>query len=537
MIKKISYGLVFLSFLICFVANFLTFELHRDIVFFEYLARDLFLYNGEWKYWSIKAAPAFFPDVFFYLVGFKLGIPPNLNILFVVLMQILLLLWAIYLILRKCTNFSKSSVVAVFISITSCFLLVDSRTNMWLWMNGNNDHYASLLGPFWCLYFILCFLSTDKKKWLIALLVGLVVSSTSTIVTHLTFTIPAILFICFELICYKDRIIFRKKLLSILSVIISSVLIAYVLSILIVPHSGLGTRVPLTWDSIAVSWLCFLGALRLVFDLKDLYSLIPSIAFTVIFIFLSIKLFTVGNTIWASDEKTINNSHFLLIFFFFVVPINVTGVILSGGFVDFWGLRYFAFPLALSMVVSLSLFGATISERNIVYSLLVINVLSLVLSSIFVVHSRPESFSQFIKNGVPGYAMPISACLKEIESKGYVLDAGVGDFTYRAIELLSENKRYISIMSNNYPFYFLSTKGVFVDRKKYKWNKINWIILNKTNRPYWFGLDLNYAKQLPSASIKYTCSAADAEIWYYANDELDAFYRPYIEQFLFYSSK
>jgi len=515
--------------------------LHSDSLFLEALSVDLFSHGGSWADWKFSPAPAYLPDMLLYFIAYALLPDASWRIFFVSAAQVLILTITVIWVSKQIYPKLSRNAVSIIILMVAFVTLVSARSGMWLYFYTTNNHFASLVFSLLSLGLFIRFFEKPALPTaaILAFIGGIAQASTS--IYLICFTAPAFVLVLSALFILGKSTVnyrfYRNKLIGMLPILIASHLFSVLVDKVLTYHSPLEGRAPASLEAAGNSFKLFLQATGSAFSFDNRSTLAFSLVVASSFIFLlykllgSVKLNASGLIITLHppttnvvDWKFVSSSIFLAI----VVPVNVMGAVLSGGFADVAGYRYFMFPIALALILTVILLDQArrkISMSwNIFYFIFTFLIVGL---SIQVVKKSTQSFHP-VNN--------VAACLSDIEGSGFKLQAGIADYwNARGVsEYLPKNSPILATVNDLSPFFWMSTIGPILRPSQYSEYKYNFAILRNIadGGPFNYTPD-TIGKILPAPTSIHSCSDSKTQIWLYKGRELDLTMKASNSAFLF----
>jgi len=220
-----------------------------------------------------------------------------------------------------------------------------------------------------------------------------------------------------------------------------------------------------------------------------------------------------------------------LVFLLVAFPVDVLGSVLSGGFVDNYGYRYFAFPIVLGVLLwvvlldARSVFQRRWSRPAVLALFAALAVLGVATSKRLLAQSGRTSYAEALRKGTWGPGEPIGACLDREAEKGFVFGAGIGDFwNARAVTYTTAKPLYILPVTNDaMPFFHMMSLGPLMYPSRYGFDTYNFAIVRRSGTQAQFEVTPEtIGRHLPRPTRIVSCENSDSELWLYANQELDA---------------
>ena len=525
-------------------------KLHSDLLFFDDLTVDIFSFSGSILDWKFPPAPAFFPDILLYWVAYFLFDGVVSRVVFVCAAQAFLVAWAsIYLatVVRPLlTDFAKSLIVL----LVAAVILVSLRSNMWLFFNSTNNHFASLLCALAGFAWLLQFVRSGRYSYLIGVALACFSGALSTPVFILTFSSPIVV-LALSWMGVRGVCGTKQALPVILAVFVGHAAAAGVGSA-VVRYSAFAERVPLSLASMANAIQMLRAAFVLVFSRDNLYTLGLSVFFVAVFVFLAVRVYgwtrirvlrSNRNGVILRFSYPVEQQFFVFLLLYCIVAslIVVTGSLLSGAFADPYGFRYFSLPVGVGVllwVLGLD-FNGVLEKRvfRVFVALTVALCATAGAKDAFVLFDEygKSGVEKVLVSGAP-YLEAESACLKKIEEDGFVFGSGIGDFwNARGLRYRMGSKSYIlPVTKDGRVFFHMMGLGPLETPARYGVERYNFAVLNKSETHSQFDLTPEtLGMSLPRPDAVESCKGSDREIWIYSSDSLDHFVQQKIGQFLF----
>lgn len=547
MYQKILMVLSIILFVFTTILIYSKVELHSDILFLNDLYMDIFFNSGNWSDWKLTPAPAYFPDMILYFIGCNIFEFAEQRIMFVVFSQaILLLVTLIWLSKLLYQPLSTNGIIIIILMLTFVTLVI-SKSNMWFYFNSANNHYSTLLLSLLLLGLILKFLFSQSYRIGISIVFIGILAQISSGTFLLEFLFPALITIIsiFYFICKSNCYLEIKKKISLLGFILVSIFIlSKIIESSITYNNPMLGRTNISIDLTVNSIKMFLLAIKNAFLLDNYYTLSLSVIVLLSMVFF--YLCPVIKIRFVFDEKsrlysfvikkiiTQNNlqidiSKTLLLY---SIPIAILGSIISGGFVDIYGLRYYMFPFALSMLIFIIWIDKLkICKYNWITTFIFIFLAYLVIKSYLLILKKDNFFQhdRFINSGA-------SMCMKKlIENDKVDFISGVSDYWMaRSTSYGMNDKIKIEPITNDLqPFFWMNTIGPLINRENYEKRFYNFLIIRKNEGdPFTFNAK-TVGSLVPKNHKVFNCEESNVEIWYYDNAELDLLVKNIQANFLF----
>jgi hypothetical protein len=495
--------------------------LHSDILFLEELFRDLFS-GGAWHDWKLTPAPAYFPDMLLYLIAHLLGLTPSNAIFIVSIVQCYIFALALIWLARVIKVDLTKLAISIILLLVALFVYVVSKSNIWFFFYSTNNHYASVVGGLVSLGLYLRLQSKFNFKYALIFVLILVLSTLSTPVFIINFSIPIALMLLGQFLValfdktqsvYRYGDLAKNFLLVLISLAIVRLINSYTLF-----HDPMAGRTGFSIDKSTASFNAILNATKNGFISDNLYVLsfnsflVCSIIYALLWLFSGLSMAMRGDKVINDKTKPFA---FSVVFSLVSLFSGLISVVASGGFADFAGYRYLAFPLSICVLLLVVLLDA---EKGIYQHLCRVLVALTVFFCACVAYVLIER-SGFDDSS--SKAKILSICIdKYAESND--LRAGISDYwNARGVELQTTTKRSIrSVNSDMSPFFWMSSLGPWISPQKYGLY-FNFVIVNSELNPGPFGFSSSkISKLLPKPSKVLSCEHSDATLWVYDGDEL-----------------
>lgn len=527
-------------------------NLHSDLLFLDSVAADLFDHGGAWSHWKITPAPAYFPDMLAYALAYFVFPHPPQRIVFVSMVQAMLLAWSC-LYLARAIKPSLSIHAKLFVLlVTTAVVLVSAHSSMWLFFNSTNNHFAALIFPLLCLAWTINFLRDKEVRGLLLVACGVAIGTASTSIFTLAFTLPALMFLARSGIVFRAHRQLRQSAFRVAAAVLAGQAAAMLLRKFLLTYDAMEGRPLFTTDAALHALKAFVSATRTTFGAENKYTLALALFLSlcivtvlidwVASIRVSINPTSAGSPI-AELEVTGKNWAYGLgvMFLCTALPINVIGAVLSGGFGDDCGYRYFAFPIALGMLLFIlmldfkSVFASRRTGLIAALSTVVLACLGLLSVKPLLLQTSRTSYSEVMTKGGVELADVIGTCIDSEASKGFVFGAGIGDFwNARGLSYHTNKTPYIlPVIKDATPFFHMMSLGPLMDPRKYGITSYNFAVLRKSGTTTPFDLTPEIlGRVLPPPARIVDCANSDSELWLYQGLELDTVVRKKIAQFL-----
>jgi hypothetical protein len=230
----------------------------------------------------------------------------------------------------------------------------------------------------------------------------------------------------------------------------------------------------------------------------------------------------------------------------------MAGSLLSGGFLDLFGYRYFMFPISLMVLLFIiHMDGEFIARHHRSANRLIgffgigLAITIIVVAKSYIDPNGVEGLRRIRNSGMESgtttprrYEDDLEACLKSIESRGNRLSHGIADFWHsRGVSIKNQDRGIIfAVLADLAPFYWMSTIAPLTRPEAYP-GKFNYVILRPDSMPGQFNFTpATVSPQLPGGYEKHSCQNVPVEVWTYGGNELDEAMRARTIQLLFMRS-
>jgi hypothetical protein len=532
------------------------------------VVNDLFSQSGRWQDWRFTAAPAYFPDVVLYFISSVFLSDAVLRVLFVTVVQGIMLGMAV-LWLAKILRPTVSPVAkCALLFLLSLTVVVSAHSGMWFLFNTTNNSFSALLFALIGAGLVFRYCQSEQKKYLGMLLTSGVVATLSSIVYTICFTLPVLcLLLAVFALLVRDKN--QQHHIRTVSFLAGSIILvpasSAILDKFITYNAPLDGRLSITIAGARNSMKSLFDILSGVIAGGDVYFRFLgwlAIAAFVYVVFLIVRNIHLNDARSNIEDKTgisisfklsSKDSRYLavnimLVSSVFILTMNLMGVVISGGLLDTYGYRYFLFPFALLFIISILFMDAWVERRNAldrykIATLIIVAAVSIVFAVVgtnvyrqIKSSSGNTSLSSQIKEGnKDNKTDEIAMALTQLKNKGVPLNAGISQYWIsRAVSYRLHWMPIFSTLNDLSPFYWMSTSGPFVNRKRYEDLKFNFVIMDKPAAVNTF----NYSPEtigrvLPVDHVVYDFPDKDIEVWFYPNDDLDIAVRKNFGRLLF----
>ncbi len=510
--------------------------------------RDLFQLKGLWSDWKMTAAPAYIPDMMLYGIFFHLIPSVAGRILAVTMFQVFFLLaaanWLSKIIRPDLSHGAKTFIVM----ILSALVIVASNSGMWLFFYSTNNHFSSLLFSLISLGLYLKLNVHWSKKNVIFFCVSVIFAQLSSPLFFLTFSLPMIL------VCIAQSFLLKKdespgiKRNKFLLLIVFLHVISHILNKAITSHNGFDGRFGFSVSKILNSFKAFIEATKVTVSFDNSYTFffflfVALSFFHLIYHYIYKKRLKLEDLLSMKNRGSFNTGHrqsFLFFYFLLTTLVTILGSIFSGGFVDVFGYRYFTFPIALCLILWITLLDSKAFFDRFFYVLIGIYILLLGIAFVspekFFKESGRDNYYQLYKLGVYSDRVEdkTGECLNHLSDVGFKLRAGVASYwNARGVSYKTRNNTFIlPILNDAMPFFWMSSLGPLKYSSHYDADYYNFAILYKAKTLDQFNFNTStIGANLPEPSETIECG--DREIWIYKNQSLDKYIKEKVRNFLF----
>ncbi|WP_321311696.1 hypothetical protein [Halarcobacter sp.] len=503
-----------------------TIILNSDTLFVTDFISSSLEVKSLFEYWKFTPAPAYFPDVILYFFTEPLFHNAIANLFIVSLVQLLLLVFfthkIILLLLGTDKNGNTIKYTLFFYAVLS---IIFTNNATWFLHQNNNVHASAYIFSLINLYIIMKFVSLKEINNISYLFVFYLINVLALISTKLfmlVFFLPVLLTLIFFI--FKK---FNKKLFIVLIILILSFITYYLVKDLIILHNPLNERTKLSLDRILITSNYIFKIFVSIYEKFNMYYATLIIGYLISFIYLIINRQILFK--YLNKKKyifSVNKISFILIFFIFLICINILGVIISGGLSDLYGFRYFILLPILLYIISITIYlKYTSKNRNsifFIFAFLLIFVYSIIEWKQFITNG---SFNERIKSS---YEFKAASCINKYKEK-INLRTGLSDYwSSRGVKYFLESDINMIESTSNLDFQFwMNSIEPIIDKKKFN-TLINFIFLNNH-------LDKkNILKLVPKGFKYYQCeNLKDSGILFYDNNIFDDWiytniYYPYL---------
>jgi putative flippase GtrA len=506
-----------------------------DSLFLEDVANDLFVSSGRWSDWRLTPAPAFFPDMLLYFIGYKALPDAAARITFVTLTQWVLLGACLAWIVRKLTPRITLVGVAAVTTLYAAFTYIAARTSMWVFFDSVNNHYAALLLPIASLAVAIPYLDGEgRRRRLPALAAIAFLGQLSTNIFLLGFTAPLILASGSALFVLRGPALAatRQRVIASTVAVCAGTALAAAATRAVVFNAPLEDRTSFTDERVLNSVEQFMRATLFAFRSGDarmtLFTL--SIVACGLYVFArSVRATRILFTTTLARQPS-GLAELRVHFHDWRLPaatwlalwslvIAATGSVLTGGFADIFGYRYFSFSLALIALIAVA---AWLDQPHVTQPLARLATTVVALCTLVGVGMSGAWVTATTEAQKHTTSRTIARCLDDLRASGVDLSAGIAEYwDARAVRFQTRDLiSIIPVQANLQPFYWMSTSGPLLRSDAYASVTYDFAIFTP-NAWKQFGSNTETVQALlPAPAQRYSCGTT-AEIWRWQGDGLD----------------
>ncbi|CAI8763170.1 putative PMT_2 domain-containing protein [Pseudomonas sp. IT-P171] len=544
---RASYVIVCMCLAVSFLSLIYSTNIHSDILFMKYLLDDISS-GGNWSDWRFSPAPSYFPDLIIYTFAYATtNLAPVQIVLTTAAQATIITFLSIGLINRLSPHASPSAkVVLVALSlicvITTSQYTLDSRIG--IFFGSNNIQVPTLISSLAMLWLTLSLLESKSTPKVIAFLV----------IGALGYASSAIFIICFTLpfIATLSALAIRSKLhndsenlmriLFVLTLFVISQAVGYAIGKAITYNSPLDGRVPLSIGGAKSSAAQLLKATQFIFDPAASFAFFTAICFFIAFLYAIAKCIKIMRRLIGelTNEAISIPVQVISLFFLLTIASSIFGAILSGGFIDKFGYRYFETFIALSAILSVYFIEKTFGVKTKAYSAICIALFSVLITAAALIsleRGRSLPFSELLEHGAfKDQEQSTASCLDNLISGGVPLKAGIADYWMsRGVMFYAKTNIFISQSTDQLsPFFWISSIGPIRQPEKYNASVYNFVIADNGALGRIMGFDTESLKQkIPAGYEVFSCSGTTSEVFYYTGSELDLRVKDIQKKFIF----
>ncbi|MCP1440871.1 hypothetical protein J3D54_000003 [Pseudomonas sp. GGS8] len=524
-----------------------TTKIHSDILFMRFLLDDIFLNGGSWSDWKMSPAPSYFPDMIIYLASYLLSKNIVFEIIFVTFVQIGAIgTLCVWLTKRLLPNSSRAvqyiPLLALLLTVVTSDHFTGSdltgKTNIAIYFISNNIQVPTLISGLILLGLAITFLTKQKITTAFLFLIIAAIAQASSAVFLICFTLPFFLTLI-ALIAHatinKNRTL--TKTLTKLTILLGTSQIAgYYITNAITFNSPLQGRIYPTLQRAEISLDYLISGLQNLLNPTTPWVVISFIFFatTVTYalfksITLACKTFTTVNHTSNLPNLTETSQFLICVFFLTTTATSILGSIISGGFADVSGFRYFMTFIALSIPVSLLFIDKKERLSKYKHTPITLTILALALtipSAIFVIlKNKDTEINDTIRYGAfYDDSRDIASCIQNSELSGIRLTSGIANYIdSRATMYYLNRSHYILSSDNNLdPSFWITTQGPVATPLKYGITNYNFIVAQDNEIGLISGFDIkNLTNKIPKNYKKLACNDSGTSLLIFEGDTLD----------------
>jgi hypothetical protein len=349
--------------ILCFVLPPVYFSFkngYGDSLFLEDFCRDVFLDGGRWKAWAWTFSPAFFPDVFIYILGFHLFSNPFDTMFFVAVIQVVLVVCAIFLLGWSVDVKVKGIPLALLALLLAAAIREHSLHSIWLLFNSTNNHFGSYLATLFAFALTIKSIRSPRLQWQLILFILVIIASCSGQLFTLTYTATLIGagFLFFTLQLIAGSLSIGAMGFWILTVLMTGV--ATIFGNLL--RQAISPNFPTYSFSIERSIHSLSAVLRdtlemllygTIFNYLMFIVTLGAVCTCVVRIIVLSGHLSTPNTIGNTVNKNLPKD--MPIFFLYcaglvAIPVSILGIIWSGGVHNHGNFRYLLAPISLPII-------------------------------------------------------------------------------------------------------------------------------------------------------------------------------------------
>jgi hypothetical protein len=521
-------------------------NMHSDILFMKYLLDDISS-GGNWSDWRFSPAPSYFPDLLIYALAYSAtGLAPVQIMLTTAAQAIIITLLSIALIRRLNPSVSQAAKLAIMALTLLCVITTSQYTlesRIGIFFGSNNIQVPTMISSLALLWLALSI--TEQKsaiKAIAFLLIG-ALGYASSAVFIICFTLPFIATL--TIIATRSKIggidNNLKPSIFILLLLIASQAIGYALSNAITFNSPLDGRIPISFDGARSSATQFLKATQFIFDPSTPTAFFTALVFLAAFVY---ALFKGGKLLlvlfkWNKVKPVSMQEQLVGLFFLLTTASSFFGAIVSGGFMDKFGYRYFETFIALSAIVSIHFIDKSFGEKAKNYATTCIAIISALVTTASIVsleYSRSLPFSELLEHGAfKDQEQSTASCLDNLIGSGVPLKAGVADYWMsRGVMFYAKNNIFINQSTDQLlPYFWISSIGPIRHPEKYNASVYNFVIANNEPLGHIMKFDTESMKsKVPPGYNIFSCTGSTSEVLYYQSNNLDSHLKEIQKKFL-----
>ncbi|WP_448646098.1 hypothetical protein [Pseudomonas mohnii] len=519
----------------------------------KYLFDDL-TSGGNWSDWRLSPAPSYFPDMIFYGMAYAATKLVPIQIILTTVMQVLVIgALSAWLVRKAGKGYSGTAQIIPLALLLLCVITTahyGEDAGIGIFFGSNNIQVPTLISSLILLGLTLSiFENNTLAKSALFICIG-ALGYTSSAIFLICFTAPFTLTITALYLHFRQKHdpILQRRTATLLILLLTSQATGYLLSKSLTFNSPLNGRIPLTLEGAKNSALRLWEATCFLFNPATPWAFLTAVVLLLGFIYAIFRCTSEAGIIFSSRENS-NESSLqptaqelaLGIFFLTSTATSIFGAILSGGFIDKFGYRYFETFIALSSILSIHYLNKRLSNRTkktIMYFMAGLVIICTLLSTYTLAFNQTNKpLSELLRNGAyNGEVQTTAKCLDNIIQNGTPLKAGLADYWMsRGVMFYMNNKKYISQSSDSLrPFFWISSIGPIKQPELYNVSTYNFVIADDGKYGTLMGFDhISLSKKLPPGYRSLACPNTSTSILYYSTDALNTFVKKQNENFLF----
>lgn len=531
-------------------------NIHSDILFMKFLMDDL-ASGGEWSSWRFSPAPSYFPDMILYALAYFSTTLVPLQILAITLAQVIIIgvvsIWLVGLVNPKRSMLFQ--LIPLFFLLVS--LVATSHyskdSEIGIFFSSNNIQVPTMISSLILLGMAIVFIQQPRKITALLFVTVGALAYASSAVFVICFLVPFMATLAVSAVYFKFARMLEsyQAVLRLSQLFIFSQLFGYALSCILTYNSPLNGRLPISLEGAKASLVQLWKATLYLSDPSTPWSLFAAVMFLIAFLYSLINggLFLFGlvrirrqnSEVQALEVgKSLIGDLLICLFFVFVTGSSVFGSVLSGGFVDRYGYRYFETFIVVSVILFAVFLERQLSEKSKSIVIAIIVTISLIgtIMSVYllVVSNKDREFSALIHEGAyNGEAKVTASCLDNAKLSGIDLKAGVADYWMsRGVMFYMRDPKFILQSTDTLkPFFWISSMAALKYPEKYGAEVYNFVVADDGRYGKLMGYDIaTISKEIPGGYSIISCKGSTSSILYYSDDALNFRLKAIHEAFL-----
>lgn len=515
--------------------SFFRLQLDSDLLFQHDLITNLFTQHWQWRDWRFTPAPAYLPDTLLNaLLYFVFELPAD-RLLAVSILQALLVTGAALLLARRLHPALSVTARFAILLVSAALSLLASQNEAWIYEIHNNVHIPGLLFSLLGLALVLEHRKRPRLSLLLMLIISLATGIFSGALMYLIFVMPLFLLEVRSSLS-RQKFVAHPARQRLVSLALGTLLGASLTKLFTFNHP-LAERTLVNLERLKFSGRVLWQTLGETLCTPDSLILTGLIAVSAIWVQKRYR----SALIEVNSANPQTNIQWLWHFTLLSAGLTLLGSLLSGGFVDRYGLRYFALVIVLTLILAVVLADrldaqadspsqptANEHARYLPFAACGLMTLMVIACIWLGLHKLPGSIQEFRRFGPQHYQeKAIAACLDELHEQGVPLSIGMSDYWHaRGVQHQSRFISEIVAFTNDLSyFYWMSSKRwlTILDPQHY----INFVLVARVpTEPIMF--DFTAAQvipRLPTGFTRHACSNVAFDVLYYADRRLDTFAR------------